>query len=229
MAYAEPYGSRRGLKGNPGAIAGVIVIHAALGVVLVTGLSTKFVPMIETGPMPTTEYKDPLPPPPPEPQPKQQQQPDQTIDQKIVTPLPPIDVSPRDPIMETTPVIPKTIPDIIPKVVPLPMPSTTPGRATFDPVAAAPRNDPANWVTQSDYRSRWINEDMAGTTSFRVEVGTDGRVQSCTITKSSGHAALDQATCDLVTRRAKFKPAKNQFGELSSGTYASSVRWQIPD
>ena len=60
-------------------------------------------------------------------------------------------------------------------------------------------------------------------------VGSDGRVDACEITRSSGNAELDAATCKNVTRRARFEPATNGDGQKVVGSYSSTVRWQLPD
>jgi TonB family protein len=71
-------------------------------------------------------------------------------------------------------------------------------------------------------------EEREGTASFTVEVARDGRVASCAITESSGHADLDQTTCSNVTRRAQFYPAQDKKGQPVAGRYSNRVRWQIP-
>ena len=96
-------------------------------------------------------------------------------------------------------------------------------------MAARPANNARAWVTQSDYRSSWISRDYAGTVGFRLNVGASGRVEGCSVTQSSGVAALDEATCQLVTRRARFDPAKNGEGRAVAGSYNGAVRWQLPD
>jgi protein TonB len=65
-------------------------------------------------------------------------------------------------------------------------------------------------------------------TRFRQEIAADGKVQNCTITGSSGYPELDKATCDLITRRARFEAAKDETGARTSGSYTSSVRWELP-
>ena len=101
--------------------------------------------------------------------------------------------------------------------------------AAFEAIAPRPRNDTSRWVTTADYRSSWINRELTGVARFRVQVGTDGRVKQCTVTSSSGHAALDRATCDLVTQRARFEPARDTKGEKTAGSYSSAVAWQLPN
>lgn len=98
----------------------------------------------------------------------------------------------------------------------------------FDPVAAAPRGNPANWITTSDYRSTWIRRELTGTARFTLQIDAGGRVTDCRITGSTGHAALDSATCALIQSRAVFNPAKGTDGGVTAGTYSSSVNWRIP-
>jgi protein TonB len=53
-------------------------------------------------------------------------------------------------------------------------------------------------------------------------------VQACEVIRSSGSASLDKAACDNVSRRARFDAATDESGAKVVGTYASSVKWQIP-
>ena len=92
-----------------------------------------------------------------------------------------------------------------------------------------PRGNPGRWATPNDYPSRALREEREGVASFTVTVDTDGRVTSCRITRSSGHDDLDEATCKNIERRARFRPATDGNGQETTGTWSSSVRWQIPD
>lgn len=96
------------------------------------------------------------------------------------------------------------------------------------PSPATPRGNPGNWVNSIDYPSAALREDREGITTFNVTVGTDGRVEGCTITGSSGHADLDAMTCTNVSRRARFQPATDEDGNVVRGDYTNRVRWQIP-
>lgn len=68
-----------------------------------------------------------------------------------------------------------------------------------------------------------------GRSTFKVSVDAAGKVSDCTIIISSGFARLDQLTCKLVTRRARFNPAMDQNGRPVAGQYAQAVRWLIAD
>jgi TonB family protein len=90
-----------------------------------------------------------------------------------------------------------------------------------------PRNQEASWITSDDYPSSAIREQVEGVTNTRLDVGVDGRVTSCTVTESSGNAALDQATCRALQRRALFEPALNGNGNPIPSVYTKRVRWSL--
>jgi hypothetical protein len=64
--------------------------------------------------------------------------------------------------------------------------------------------------------------------SYRLVISTAGRVASCELTRPTGKRALDDATCRLIAERARFEPARDSRGRAVAGSYANTVRWQIP-
>lgn len=225
MAYTDT----RNTSARAPAIIGVAAIHAAIGVVLVTGLGTVIKDQLDPPPFVVRDIPIEVPPPPkPDVPPKTK--PDTPTTRQVVTPLPPFDLNPMPVEIETTDLIPPPSPGPIIDVGPRPGPAATPSpmpSKLFEPVAPRARN--SGWVTDSDYRTVWINREWEGTAGFRLDIGTSGRVENCTITRSTGHSALDRATCKLVTRRARFEAARNDQGDVVNGTFSSAVRWQIPD
>jgi protein TonB len=224
MSYlTKPHANR------PAAIIGVAGIHIGLGALVVLGLTVGGT-LQETysGPLPAREFPNPPPPPPPE----AAEQPKQSTNSVVFTPPVPDIFPPKPSIFETTPILPPLTDDLeltVEKT--LPNIGTGPGIAPkpFKPEQVRPRNDPSSWLTDNDYRTNWIRKEMYGTASFALSIGTNGRVENCSITKSTGHAALDDATCKLVAKRARFTPAKNGLGEPVQGSFSSSIRWVLPD
>ncbi len=92
-----------------------------------------------------------------------------------------------------------------------------------------PRSNPDRWVTPNDYPVKALRRELQGTTIYLVTVSPKGRVESCVITKSSGHAILDITTCKVVKRRARFRPATNKNGTPVIGEYSGDVEWYLPD
>jgi protein TonB len=209
------------------ALTATIAVHAVIAVILVTGL--RYTGIIETVERkPIIEFKTPPEPPPPEPD---KVVPDPPKAPDFVAPQPPVEFT------DVAPIRPRVLdPTDIPQgpVVPVPQPGgnfVEPPRAqpSFAPRGAAPRGDTSRWVTTQDYPAASLRRGSEGTTHFRVVVGSDGRVDACEVTRSSGDVQLDAAVCKNVERRARFEPATDGNGQKAVGTYTSRVTWQIPD
>jgi periplasmic protein TonB len=146
----------------------------------------------------------------------------------IVAPPPRINVSSVSPPVETVQTVPPPVPPPVFVAPPAPVAAPPPPPPKFQPKPAAPKGNPGSWATTNDYPTRALREEREGTTGFRVSVGPDGRVTSCSVTSSSGSSDLDEATCSNVTRRARFNPAMDGEGRPTTGSYSSRVRWVIP-
>jgi periplasmic protein TonB len=107
------------------------------------------------------------------------------------------------------------------------LPTTEPSRAAFTPKAPKPRGRPGEWVTRNDYPAQDLREGNEGTVHFRLGVGAEGRVTSCTVIGSSGFPRLDAAACAKLTQRGKFDPATDENGVKVAGTWYNAVRWSI--
>lgn len=215
---------------SPAGLASAIIVQASIGALVVAGLSvTQFVQRDEEREMEPIEYKLP---PPPEPEPKAEPQPDQQPDvtqPPVTIPQPKFEFDKIRPDYETTevifdgPIVLKPRPEVEkPPAPPAPVP-------TFDPVSAKPRNDPGAWLSDRDYRASWTRRELTGVARFRLDIAATGKVTGCRILGSTGHSELDDATCALVQKRAKFEPARGPNGEPVAGSYISSVRWQLPE
>jgi protein TonB len=193
----------------------VALIHVVLGYALVTGLAyeaaKKVIQKVTTVDI-KEEVKKEEPPPPP---PKKAEVPPPPV----VVPPPKIAVNVAPPRIETVATPPPPAPPVLVIPPPAPVPPPPPPAKP-----ATPRNDPSTWATPNDYPSRALREEREGTTGFRVTINDEGRVESCSITSSSGHSDLDQAACANVTRRARFRKPSEGYGR----TYSNRVRWVIP-
>ena len=219
-------------RSSPGSLAAVIAVHAGLGAALVLGLQVA-VTITPEPDDPTTFNIPKTPPPPPEviedpaPTPK-------TAERIVTAPEVEIDLSNAEQTVNVIEPDILTFPPIggtetgtgIEIALPTPTPIPTPA---FDPVSAKPRNDPALWITANDYRPSWIRREWVGTARFTLNIAANGRVENCTITGSTGHGALDAATCKLIQKRAKFQPARSSAGEAVPGTFTNAVRWELPE
>ena len=218
MAYAD-----QELSGNKiAAFVVVALLHLALGYALVTGLAyegfKQVMKKVTTVDIKKDEPKKEEKPPPPK---------KEAAPPPIVVPPPITNINTRPPPLETTPApMPPPPPNLAPVAAP-PAPAPPPP-PKVQAKRAVPKGSPANWATTNDYPTRALREERAGTTGFKVSVGPDGRVTSCSVTSSSGSPDLDEATCSNVTRRARFSPAIDGDGNPTTDTYSNKIRWVIP-
>lgn len=91
-----------------------------------------------------------------------------------------------------------------------------------------PLGNPGDWAGTEDYPPGPLRREEEGVTGFQVTVQPDGRVATCEITRSSGSDDLDEATCKLITERARFAPATDKRGRKVEAPWSSSIRWKIP-
>lgn len=218
MAYAD-----QEVSGNKiAAFVVVALLHLALGYALVTGLAYEGLKQVVKK-VTTVDIKKDEPKKEPPPPPKKA-----AAAPPIVAPPPKMNISPISPPVEITQTIPPPAPPPIVVAPPAPAAAPPPPPPKFQPKPATPKGNPGSWATTNDYPSRALREEREGVTSFRVSVGADGRVSSCSVTGSSGSPDLDEATCSNVTRRARFNPAMDGEGKPTTGSYSSRVRWVIP-
>ena len=94
---------------------------------------------------------------------------------------------------------------------------------------ATPRGNPGSWIRPDDYPARAMRAGEQGTVRFNLTIGPNGAVTACQIVGSSGSPTLDEATCRLVSRRARFNPAVDSTGAAVDGRYANAVSWRLPE
>jgi len=109
-----------------------------------------------------------------------------------------------------------------PVMQPMPAPPAPPGRAP------TPRGSPQTWITNDDYPAPALRAAMSGPVAFRLDVDATGMPVRCTVTLSSGYDLLDNTTCSLMMRRARFNPAMGSGGRAIAGAWTSRMRWALP-
>lgn len=82
-------------------------------------------------------------------------------------------------------------------------------------------------IRDRDYPRDASRERAGGEVEVRFTIEADGRVTGCGVTKSSGNAALDRRTCELIEARFRFKPATNAAGEPIASPYGWRQRWWL--
>lgn len=99
------------------------------------------------------------------------------------------------------------------------------------PPPAPPR--PSSWpwglFSADDYPAAALRAEEQGQVSYRLTIGPDGRVSDCAIRGSSGSAALDAATCRILSRRARFVPARDPAGIPVPDSRDGRIDWVIQE
>ena len=93
---------------------------------------------------------------------------------------------------------------------------------------ATPLGNPGEWIAPSDYPVISLINGSTGTATFKLSIDTKGVPVDCAILDSSGDVVLDAATCELIRKRARFEPVKDENGRLTPSTYTNRVRWVLP-
>ena len=81
---------------------------------------------------------------------------------------------------------------------------------------------------ERDYPRAARRAGIEGTVSVRFIVDTDGRATGCGVTRSSGHAALDETTCRLIEQRFRYRPARDGQGRLVPESVSRTFDWLLP-
>lgn len=70
----------------------------------------------------------------------------------------------------------------------------------------------AGAILPSDYPRALRERGIGGRVGVVFEVGPDGRVAGCSVTRSSGTPELDALTCRLILQRFRYRPSTDRNG-----------------
>ncbi len=84
------------------------------------------------------------------------------------------------------------------------------------------------WLKDSGWVCDWHACDGGGTVRFALTVTPQGRVKACEIIESSDNFLIDEKTCKLLARRARFTPAQDKRGNPVAGRWESRIHWKVP-
>lgn len=88
-------------------------------------------------------------------------------------------------------------------------------------------------IDPNDYPNGAFERRAQGTTYIAFVVRANGRVRDCRVTRSSGHRDLDAATCRLLQRNLRYRPARDAGGrpidEIVRGEHAWRIGPDVPD
>ena len=214
MAYADQQMSGNRIT----AIVVVVLIHVAVGYVLVTGLAYDAFQQVVKH-VTTVDVKEPdkKPPPPPPPQKNLPPPP-------IVAPPPPINVATAPPAIQTVVTPPPPAPVLVTKAVEAPPPPKA-SKAR----GASPKNLGSWSADIKENLSSDAVREGSGVVGMTITIGADGRVQDCTPSRSSGKPGLDRSACAGMKRFARYTPALNDDGNPIASTTTQTIRFDLTD
>jgi len=112
--------------------------------------------------------------------------------------------------------------------LPPPVPPVLSPPAETLPRGPVPKNGPGGWIQAGDYPTMAVKNGESGTTRFTLTLDAKGAITNCVVVATSGSAALDRATCDLLRARGVFSPALDGAGKPVPGSYTNQTRWMLP-
>jgi protein TonB len=84
----------------------------------------------------------------------------------------------------------------------------------------------AGALNDADYARSGVPKGAGGTVVIGFRVRTDGRVDRCSVVRSSGVAAIDSATCRLFEQRFRFRPARDAAGRPVDFNLRTDFTWR---
>ena len=79
-----------------------------------------------------------------------------------------------------------------------------------------------------DYPPVALRNHWQGTVIADLTISPEGSVTACRIIESSSHEVLDDATCNILIKRAKFSPAHDSSGKrIEDHVRTPPINWKI--
>lgn len=223
----------------------VAIVHLLIGYALLSGLQVPVPRVIEQSLrlFAVLPQKPEPSPPPPRPKPAVDPRPNgaaappnrRSKATEIASP-PPVVLVPKPP-----PVVvaekPSTGAEQTSGAAPLPGPGTGAGGAgdgagsgtggDGDGGGGSPLRQIGGRISGRDYPEAPFRAHIGGTVWVRYVVGVRGRVEQCSIQRSSGNAELDATTCRLIIERFRFRPRRDASGKPVPGIVVEDHTWVV--
>ena len=88
---------------------------------------------------------------------------------------------------------------------------------------------PRGIFSANDYPAEAVRKHWEGTAVADLTIDPQGHVSACQIIQSTGHKVLDDATCDLITKRAMFDPKIGPDGKPTERKFTTPpIAWRLP-
>ena len=98
--------------------------------------------------------------------------------------------------------------------------------------SAAPVRPPerVEWpvITNDNYPPEALRLREQGLVGVTYTISEKGRVEACTIVQSSGSKSLDEASCALIIKRARYRAARDAEGKAVPAEARLMMAWTLP-
>jgi periplasmic protein TonB len=92
------------------------------------------------------------------------------------------------------------------------------------------RTDLLQIFSANDYPAEAQSKGEQGTAQAKLTVDTAGRVSDCMLIRRTGSRSLDEATCRILKKRARFKPARDSQGRaITDSVVTPPITWRLAD
>lgn len=88
---------------------------------------------------------------------------------------------------------------------------------------ARPSTDPLLWLDSGDYPPAMLVRNESARLHFRLSIDASGAASGCEILQRTDPPGPARTVCDLLMKRARFKPAMDASGKPANDVYVSAV------
>ncbi|MEO7786516.1 MAG: energy transducer TonB, partial [Sphingomicrobium sp.] len=85
----------------------------------------------------------------------------------------------------------------------------------------------AGLFSSDDYPGMSLFKGESGTVGVALLIDAQGAVADCTVSKTSGVAALDAQACTMIAKRVKITPAVGLDGKPARDSYSQRITWRF--
>lgn len=99
--------------------------------------------------------------------------------------------------------------------------------AAQDAIATMPKVDYAKLFMSQDYPSKLVERGIQGSVGALLTIESDGAVSACRAIESSRTIELDELTCAIFVKRARYAPALDKSGKAVAALSYYRVNWML--
>ena len=90
---------------------------------------------------------------------------------------------------------------------------------------ATPAASPATWLHSNDFPDKSLIQGHNGLVRFRLDIDAVGQPTGCRILYRTNPDEFADLSCQLLLKRARFRPALNAAGKPVKSYYINNIRW----